>query len=445
MPSAASAWRPASSSRSCASTPQRSSASCTASSHAGSWRRAVAAIASSDRASASRVNAAPAGRARRTRPPSRRETRRAPTVASSAAIEPASGVAVGGKDLSQSRYASALASRRAACEQRHHGRAGARRRQLPAGLVARCARPRCARAARACGARGRGPARSSATGRSPRPRWSSTCAAAAQASSSKPSQSACAGGSAASSRAIAANGWSSGTSVSTTSAGASPWASSARASRIGAAGLDRDPRRGTEREQAIGRRRLGRVRGPFDGDPGELLLETGRTADSAVERIARRLPPRARAAGAIDDARAPSSCAVATTRRAACSKPRGSRRIHSAPQRSRASSCVATSVSSAASKPLSPSAAVGGPSDAASVRVVSMRGIQVPRRAKARRAGASSSTNGTSTTASRHETDACPRPVGAGGGDGAPRASPGHGLAKPAPCESPGARGLSSS
>ena len=42
------------------------------------------------------------------------------------------------------------------------------------------------------------------------------------------------------------------------------------------------------------------------------------------------------------------------------------------------------------SKPSSPRrAATGGPSDAASVRVVSMRGIQPPRRANARRAGAS--------------------------------------------------------
>jgi hypothetical protein len=61
---------------------------------------------------------------------------------------------------------------------------------------------------------------------------------------------------------------------------------------VGTARLDRDPRRGTKVEQSIGRRRLGRVRGPFDGDPGELLLETGRATDAPVERIARRLPPR---------------------------------------------------------------------------------------------------------------------------------------------------------
>ena len=154
----------------------------------------------------------------------------------------------------------------------------------------------------------------SATGRSPRPRWSSTCAAAAQASSSKPSQSACAGGSAASSRAIAANGWSSGTSVSTTSAGASPSASSAMASRSAPPASIAIHAEGRWSNKSIGRRRLGRVRGPFDRDPGELLLEPAGppTAPSSASRAA--CHHAGREVAAIDDAARASSRAVAATR-----------------------------------------------------------------------------------------------------------------------------------
>ena len=218
-----------------------------------------------------------------------------------------------------------------------------------------------------------------------------------------------------------ANGWSSGTSVSTTSAGASPSASSAMASGSeppASIAIHADGRRSNKRS--------------VDDASGAFAAHSRAMRASCFSRPAG--PPTAtssesRAAchhagrehGAIDDAARASSRDVAATRSAACSKPRRSRRIHSAPQRSRASSWVATSVSSAASKLLSPSAAVGGPSEAARVRVVSMRGIQVPRRAKARLAGARSSRNGTRTTASRHDTDSSSRPVGAVGGDRLPK------------------------
>ena len=60
---------------------------------------------------------------------------------------------------------------------------------------------------------------------------------------------------------------------------------------VGATRLDRDPGRGTKIEESIGRRASGASGGPFDGDPGKLLLETRWAADRVIERLARRLPP----------------------------------------------------------------------------------------------------------------------------------------------------------
>ena len=70
-----------------------------------------------------------------------------------------------------------------------------------------------------------------------------------------------------------------------------------------------------------------------------------------------------------------------------------------------------------------PSAAAAARAMAASVRVVSMRGSQPPAGANARRAGTSSSTNGTRTTASRHARPLGLRPRGDCAGDASQRAA----------------------
>ena len=286
--------------------------------------------------------------------PSRRETRRRRQIASSAASEPASRVAVGGKDLSQSRYASALATGRTACSS-DITLAPARVVDIFQPVSSAMRTPARSSSARTRRTRTRSSA-TSATGRSPRPRWSSTCAAAAQASSSKPSQSACAGGSASNSCAIAAKGWSRGTSVSTTSAGASPWPSNASASgstppawmAIHADGR-RSNKRSVDAASGAFAAHSTAIRASCFSRPAGPPTPTSSASRAACHHAAR-------ADGARADAARASSCAVVATRAAACSKPRRSRRIHSAPQRSRASNCVATSVSSAASKLLSPSA-----------------------------------------------------------------------------------------
>ena len=113
----------------------------------------------------------------------------------------------------------------------------------------------------------------------------------------------------------------------------------------------------------------------------------------------------ARASGATRDAAATISPAVEATRAAARPKASGSRRRHCAPQGSCANIRRASSESTAGSRLGAPTpAGRGGPSDAASVRVVSTRGCQPPASAKTRRASGSSCAKGTSTIASRSAT-----------------------------------------
>ena len=103
-----------------------------------------------------------------------------------------------------------------------------------------------------------------------------------------------------------------------------------------------------------------------------------------------------------------SSCAVAATRRprARSHADRGASTLR--PSAGAPATGVATSGRAAASKPLSRRRPpVGGPSDAARVRVVSTRGIQPARRREGARAPARAADEGTRTTASRHVDDAC--------------------------------------
>ena len=118
---------------------------------------------------------------------------------------------------------------------------------------------------------------------------------------------------------------------------------------VGAARLDGDPPRGRRSNS----RSVDAASGAFAAHSMAIRASCSRppgpaTLPSSASRAARHHA--ARSAGARADAARASSRAVVATRVAACSKPRRSRRIHSVPQRSRASNCVATSVSSAASK-----------------------------------------------------------------------------------------------
>ena len=288
-PSAASAWRPASSSSSCAEHApalegvvddvepcrQRASRRCPRSHrawpslpHAGVPRRPAASRARGRRG-ARRAGAGRSLRARR---------------ASRPRASPA-----GGKDLSQSRYASALAVGRAACKS-DITLAPARVVDIfqPVSSAMRAAaRSSSARTRRT---RTRSCA-TSATGRSSRPRWSSTWAAAAQASSSKPSQRAARAARQRARARVRRRARSSGTSVSTTSAGASPSASSARASASGPPAWIAIHAEGRSANRRSVDDDVARVGGPLDGDPCELLLAAGGAAEAAVERLARRLPP----------------------------------------------------------------------------------------------------------------------------------------------------------
>ena len=289
MPSAASAWRPASSSRSCASAPHRSSAPCTTSSQSGRRRRGVAAMSVergrrlgvearcacrqgvAGNSVAARDATAPAGRFERgERAGFGRRRRRQ-------GLEPVE-VGVGAGE------------RAGGLQQRHHARAGARRRHLPAGLVGDARAGALEQRANASDEdaierderdrplaatevvehlRGRGPglvleAVADDVGRRlggelSRERRERLVERHVGVDDER--------------RRVAV-------------------AEQRERQPIGAAGLDRDPRRRAEREQPIGRRRVGRGRGPFDGDAGELLLEAGRAARRAVERVARGLPPR---------------------------------------------------------------------------------------------------------------------------------------------------------
>ena len=153
--------------------------------------------------------------------------------------------------------------------------------------------------------------------------------------------------------------------------------------------LQHDPGRRPQREQRVGGRRGARAAHSSATRASKRSLAPGPAA-SRRARARLRAPGVARRRRASPLPLAPSSCAVSTTRRTACSKPR---RIALRPRRGpglpRAASARRRSASSAASRLSCPAACGdGGPSDAASVCVVSMRGIQPPRGAKARARGA---------------------------------------------------------
>ena len=241
----------------------------------------------------------------------------------------------------------------------------------------------------------------SATGTSPRCTCVSTCAAALWASCSKPSQTAKAG------RQVAgrsANGSSSAASVSITRVGTAAPASTREVSAsappactaIHAAGGGALNRRSVAGAGA-------RLAHSSATRPSSRSLAPGPVNGVKSSRAAAQCA--ARVDGGSAAAARTSSCAVVTSADTACSKPRASRRAQAAPQFCERSNAAALRASSVGSKLTCPVCTGGdGPRLAASVWVVSMRGIQPPARAKARRASGSNCANGTSTTASRRET-----------------------------------------
>jgi len=109
-----------------------------------------------------------------------------------------------------------------------------------------------------------------------------------------------------------------------------------------------------------------------------------------------------RAAGARASAASRRVFVASTTESTMRAKPAGSRALHSAPQVSLRNIRLAVMASCVGSPQQVPAATVsGGPSELASVSVVSMRGCQPPMADHAALAGDISAANGNSTTASR--------------------------------------------